>query len=198
MTSKRISAIDESPAHWLEMRSDLHLVRVPRIFCRFLLSPAKRYPVENWLREIVALCYYSLRKKKILGSRAICIRIRHSGRVCFVILLLGRDEADSFDLRGGTIRAIYMGKNKTRRSYIRRILIVLNNTRTSQYKRHIQATKIRRDQESWRDLAKIALSKNRCQGLSLDKTLLILCQTKCAVYTVKFASYFGRVLFFLV
>ena len=62
--------------------------------------------------------------------------------------LLGRDEADSFDLRGGTIRAIYMGKNKTRPSYIRRILIVLNNTRTSQYKRHIQATKIRRDQES--------------------------------------------------
>ena len=27
--------------------------------------------------------------------------------------LLGRDEADSFDLRGGTIRAIYMRKNKT-------------------------------------------------------------------------------------
>ena len=69
--------------------------------------------------------------------------------------LLGREEAESFDLRGGTIRAIYMRKYKTRPSYKRRILIVLNNTRTSQYKRHI-STKIRRD------LAKIALSKNRC------------------------------------
>ena len=69
--------------------------------------------------------------------------------------LLGRDEAESFDLRGGTIRAIYMRKYKTRPSCKRRILIVLNNTRTSQYKRHI-STKIRRD------LAKIALSKNRC------------------------------------
>ena len=61
--------------------------------------------------------------------------------------LLGRDEADSFDLRGGTIRAIYMRKNKTCPSYMRRILIVLNNTRTSQYKRHI-LTEIRPDQES--------------------------------------------------
>ena len=69
--------------------------------------------------------------------------------------LLGRDEADSFDLKDGTIRAIYMTKNQTRPSYIRRILIVLNNTRTSKYKRNI-STKIRRD------LAKIALSKNRC------------------------------------
>ena len=41
--------------------------------------------------------------------------------------LFGRDEADSFDLIGGTIRAIYMRKNKTRPAYIRRILIVLNN-----------------------------------------------------------------------
>ena len=29
--SMRISAIDGSPAHWLERRSDLHLVRVPRL-----------------------------------------------------------------------------------------------------------------------------------------------------------------------
>ena len=69
--------------------------------------------------------------------------------------LLGRDKVDSFDLRGGTFRAIYMRKNKTRPAYIRRIFIVLNNIRTSPYKRHI-STKIRRD------LAKIALSKNRC------------------------------------
>ena len=58
--------------------------------------------------------------------------------------LLGRDETDSFDLRGGTIRAMYMRKNKTCPANIRRILIVLNNTRTSPYKRHI-STKIRRD-----------------------------------------------------
>ena len=87
--------------------------------------------------------------------------------------LLSRNEADSLGLRGGTIRAIYMRKNKTRPAYIRRILIVLTNTRTSLYKRHI-STKI------GRDLAKIALSKNRCSELSLDKTRLILCQTKCA------------------
>ena len=70
--------------------------------------------------------------------------------------LLGQDEADSFDLRGGTNRAMYMRKKKTCPANIRRILIVLiSNTRTSPYKRHI-STKIRRD------LAKIALSKNRC------------------------------------
>ena len=72
--------------------------------------------------------------------------------------LLGRDETDSFDLRGGTIMAMYMRKNKTCPANIRRILIVLNNTRTSPYTRHI-STKIRRD------LAKIALSKNRCYGI---------------------------------
>ena len=27
----RISAIDKSPAHWLERRSDLHPVRIPRL-----------------------------------------------------------------------------------------------------------------------------------------------------------------------
>ena len=70
--------------------------------------------------------------------------------------LLSRDEADSFDLRGGTNRAMYMRKKKTCPANIRRILIVLiSNTRTSPFKRHI-STEIRRD------LAKIALSKNRC------------------------------------
>ena len=34
--------------------------------------------------------------------------------------LLSRDEADSFNLRCGTIRAIYTRKNKTRPAYIRR------------------------------------------------------------------------------
>ena len=70
---------------WKNLALQFIECRWPRIVCRFLLSPAKRYPVENWLREIVPLCYYSLRKIKILESRGICIRIKHSRRVCLAI-----------------------------------------------------------------------------------------------------------------
>ena len=143
---------------WKNLALQFIKCRWPGIVCRFLLSPAKRNPVENWLREIVALCYYSLRKKKDpwISWNMYTDKTFWTG-VCRYPLL-GRDETDSFDLRGGAIRAMYMRKNKTCPANIRRILIVLNNTRTSPYTRHI-STKIRRD------LAKIALSKNRCYGL---------------------------------
>ena len=142
---------------WKNLALQFIKCRWPRIVCRFLLSPAKRYPVENWLREIVALCYYSLRKKKKdprISWNMYTDKTFWTGVSRYP--LLGRDEADSFDLRGGTIGAMYMRKNKTCPANIRRILIVLiSNTRTSPYKRYI-STKIRRD------LAKIALSKNMC------------------------------------
>ena len=38
----------------------------------------------------------------------------------------GRDKGDSFNLRGGAIRAIYTRENKKRPPYIRRVLVVLN------------------------------------------------------------------------
>jgi len=42
--------------------------------------------------------------------------------------LLSRDEEDSFNLRCGTIRAIYTRKNKTRPAYIRRGLHRIKST----------------------------------------------------------------------
>ena len=40
----------------------------------------------------------------------------------------GRDEVDSFNLRGGAIRAIYTRENKKRPLYIRRELHRINGT----------------------------------------------------------------------
>ena len=49
----------------------------------------------------------------------------------------GRDEGDSFNLRGGAVKAIYTRENEKSPPYIRHVLIVLNKTRTSLYKQHI-------------------------------------------------------------
>ena len=47
--SMRISAIDGSPAHWLEMRSDLHPVRVPRLLIlREGVAPPGLNTLTNW------------------------------------------------------------------------------------------------------------------------------------------------------
>ena len=78
------------------------------------------------------------KKKKILGSGGSCIGIKKKfwagvSRYPFP----GWDEADSFNLRGGAVRAIYTRENKKRPPYMRRVLIVLNKTRTSPFKRHI-------------------------------------------------------------
>ena len=82
-------------------------------------------------------CAIILFKKKNIGSGGICIGLKKSsGRVSRYPFPV-RDEVDSFNLRGGTIRAIYTTEYKKRPPYIRRVLVVLNKTRTSPYKRHI-------------------------------------------------------------
>ena len=47
--SMRISAIDRSPAHWLERRSDLHPVRVPRLLILTEgVTPPGLNTLTNW------------------------------------------------------------------------------------------------------------------------------------------------------
>ena len=47
--SMRISAIDESPAHWLERRSNLHPVRVPRLLILTEgVAPPGLNTLTNW------------------------------------------------------------------------------------------------------------------------------------------------------
>ena len=54
--SKRISAIDESPAHWLEMRSDLHPVRVPRLLILTEdLAPPGLNTLTDWYNRYKAV-----------------------------------------------------------------------------------------------------------------------------------------------
>jgi len=53
-------------------------------------------------------------EKKILGSGGICIGIKKIWARVSRYPFPGRDEADSFNLRGGTIRAFYTRENKKR------------------------------------------------------------------------------------
>ena len=77
------------------------------------------------------------KKEKILGSGGICIGIKKFWAGVSRYPFPGRNETDSFNLRGGAIRTIYTRENKKRPPYIRLVLLVLNKTRTSPYKRHI-------------------------------------------------------------
>ena len=54
--SMRISAIDGSPAHWLERRSDLHPVRVPRLLILTEgVAPPGLNTLTNWYNRYKAV-----------------------------------------------------------------------------------------------------------------------------------------------
>ena len=76
------------PRRWTEILekpcSSVYKVPLTKNSLQAPLVAGKEVSGRNWLGEIVALCYYSWRKKKILGSGGICIRIKR-GRVCLVI-----------------------------------------------------------------------------------------------------------------
>ena len=65
------------------------------------------------------------KEKEFPGSGGICIGIKTFWAGVSRYLFPRQDETDSFNFRGGTIRAIYTRENKKRPPYIRRVLIVL-------------------------------------------------------------------------
>ena len=143
------------PRRWTEILEKPFRVPLTKNSLQVPLVAGKEVSGRKLIKgDCCTVLLFFKKKKKILGSRGICIRIKHYGRVCFVIHCSAGMKRIRSILEVEQLGPFIWGK-------IRRILIVLNNTRTSQYKRQI-STKTRRDQESWRVLAKIALSKNRC------------------------------------
>ena len=72
---------------------------------------------------------FFFKKKKILGFGGICLGIKKFWAGVSRYPFPGRDEGDSFNLRGGAIRAIYTRENKKRPPYIGRVVII-HSTRT--------------------------------------------------------------------